>query len=1448
MKHLLKKISLIGAGGRPSAPPAPPPPPPARLEPPKIGKYNPHSSYSHAEIIDLISDGPIEAIVSPEGKSLANSEIFQGIYLDDAPIAQDNFTQTDTSEVFKDYNTGLQVLRDLASYLNKNVKMDRASGFLSELWNWYYEIRRDSKNEWNSYLFSGPGGMWSDLKKGRLNDFAPFNVNLNSIITVVFHQHNKMVRDYADAYYKGKPTNYWESIQIVHEIPNLEGWSRINTDFTPASINQTAAGPSTLHYYKKGNVEMHFLGTQGLVGTMFDSLAELESIKNNTSINKYERQIIADKIAEIKRIYRSDWSGMGAQHTNDGKPKWLDGNSPRILIPITAKCDRSSFVSIGLQTGANASAVKDNELIDFSFYLKGMKNLPVDNFKDFIIPEINASNQFTGRVYGFIYINIPISNDYNSHHLTNVEPYNTNLGAYLHMSRFIVGSAIIQDLKNITAIGFTTKTIQNNIVKYNYNNILSEIKYGTGDQKPLAFFSKLYLDKAYKQKLIGPFRTIGQVRRFNEIANLLNPDSKTSPSLVGGNLSLLPGTNAEGSLDSGRISAKGSYTELNQTFNEDGIAFVHIVENPEAVSAIVSITINELTDTLTKALDIDGTTPNTDGSNPNLEAPGTKIPATVSIRIEVGKQKGTDVFIDATYDFSIYGIISSASTIDFGNPSNDITKYNFISTPASQLINKPFALSKLSSDEINSEVKRYIRVYKISTETHSVLLRRELYVDKITEIVDSKFSYPFCAIVGSKIDARSLSSVPVRSFDCRLKKIKLPSNYFIMEDGYDVRYQKKASDYKSKKRIYRGDWNGKFKVGWTDNPAWILYDILTNKRYGLGGYIDESQINVWELYKIARYCDAVDNEGYFLGVTDGRGGLEPRFSCNVLFTSSTKLFDAINIIANLFRGSVYFSRSEVSFCDDRPKEPMALFNNSNVKDGLFNYITYKKDEIFNTVEVAYLDRHDNFKTKIELVEDFEDIRQRGPLKTVINTIGVTSKAMARRIGRHAVWQTTKENQAVEFTAGLESLLCKPGDLIIIDDELKTRNINCGRILDIDVTNQALVLSNLYDNINFDGYIELYTPIGAPTRSELDQKAQLPRTRIDFFTVKRSSNATINLITGLYGFSSYDENNNAIYSGYNSDLKQKTYCYYDNTKQGWIFSTGFLNKGESLYDKVICYTNSNSVDSVDDHPKYSFVETSTIDNIVGQVLLNAEMIDPLLLGNKTVGGIYDDEILTYSPRQITKYQISGATTNINDGSIVYLHPNNFNLNLLSTVEVGSSYRVGIKSNLNQIYKVISIREENQNEYLVVATKYDSGKWSAIENDVVIENPQQIFYDSTNLNRRVKSLDAPTNLFLDIINEDADSFDITGSFDSSHNLFKITLENKAVGYIFEQTTPLKQFGIKGLNDLGRYDLTVQAISNNASSLDSYPSKTQKFIGYDNKDQVLFDRPYIETFTIL
>ena len=394
------------------------------------------------------------------------------------------------------------------------------------------------------------------------------------------------------------------------------------------------------------------------------------------------------------------------------------------------------------------------------------------------------------------------------------------------------------------------------------------------------------------------------------------------------------------------------------------------------------------------------------------------------------------------------------------------------------------------NDASGSPIRRYVKVTKLSYETLSPLINKKISLAKITEIIPQKFSYPFSSIMGIKIDSRSFSQMPSRSYHCKLKKVLVPSNYFPINpvNEMDIRYE---ISERGKYRIYEGDWDGTFKLMWTDNPAWILMDMLVNRRYGLGNYISSEQVDIWELYKVSRWCDGVDDNGYYFGVLDGYGGVEPRHTFNALIGDKFNVFDMINQIASVFRGHVYYMNSLVTFDDDRPKPPIGEFSNSDVKDGIFNYTNLKKDDEFTAVEIAFVDSKNDYRSSIEYVEDSEGIRKRGILKKQINAFGITSRGQARRFGKHFLYQTSKENLNVAFTTDIKALLYKPGDLIRINDELLNQTKNFGSVKAIEeIPNTGelfkVVIDKILDSGVFnDQEINLYTALAKPRFEDMN---------------------------------------------------------------------------------------------------------------------------------------------------------------------------------------------------------------------------------------------------------------------------------------------------------------------------------------------------------------------------
>lgn len=384
-----------------------------------------------------------------------------------------------------------------------------------------------------------------------------------------------------------------------------------------------------------------------------------------------------------------------------------------------------------------------------------------------------------------------------------------------------------------------------------------------------------------------------------------------------------------------------------------------------------------------------------------------------------------------------------------------------------------------SIEDLKAKFKRYVTIRKLDYETLSTRVNRRASVYSIIENVNCNFTYPFSALVRTELDARNFQNIPIRTFNARLKKVLIPSNYFPLGmDGKDKRFIKDANSYQGDAKIYDGDWDGSFKFEWTDNPAWILYDLLTNTRYGIGNFLDDTEdINVFNLYKIARYCDAVDNNGYFVGISDGLGGLEPRFSANLLINQSDSAFEIINQISAIFNGNAFWANGVLDFYSDRPVKPAAIFNNSNVFDGYFNYQAVSKASNFNCVSVQFQDKSDNFTIKYEVVEDEDGIRKDGKLIREVNGRGATSRGQARRLGKYVLYSNKLEREIVYFKAGLETLMLNVGDIIEISDELKQFEIDGARVLEVNTNDPSIAIENTININSIDNEAFVYAPSG-----------------------------------------------------------------------------------------------------------------------------------------------------------------------------------------------------------------------------------------------------------------------------------------------------------------------------------------------------------------------------------
>lgn len=263
-------------------------------------------------------------------------------------------------------------------------------------------------------------------------------------------------------------------------------------------------------------------------------------------------------------------------------------------------------------------------------------------------------------------------------------------------------------------------------------------------------------------------------------------------------------------------------------------------------------------------------------------------------------------------------------------------------------------------------------------------------------------------------------------------------------------------------------WDGEFKADkqWTDNPAWCFYDLLTNKRYGVGNYISESDVDKWSLYQIAKYCDEL--------VSDGFGGVESRFTCNVYIQTQDDALKVLSDMASVFRGMFYYSNGFIYAINDMPEDtPVYSFTNSNVIDGNFNYESTSLKDRNSVVYIRYIDKNNLYKPAVEYVENIEAVRKFGFKETELTAFGCTSRGQAQRLGRWLLASEYNETETVSFEAGPECVYLKPGDVIKINDYNKKYKTVGGRLNLINISGNANITTGILTldrklDFNFSG--------------------------------------------------------------------------------------------------------------------------------------------------------------------------------------------------------------------------------------------------------------------------------------------------------------------------------------------------------------------------------------------
>jgi len=319
-----------------------------------------------------------------------------------------------------------------------------------------------------------------------------------------------------------------------------------------------------------------------------------------------------------------------------------------------------------------------------------------------------------------------------------------------------------------------------------------------------------------------------------------------------------------------------------------------------------------------------------------------------------------------------------------------------------------------------------IKVERVNKDSNSSLLTNAFSWSSITEIKYAKLAYPNSALVALRVDSEQFSSIPERKYLVKGVRVAIPAGVTVDPDTGRIIYPENFV------------WNGTFAAAtWTSCPAWILYNLLTNTRYGFGSHIDTAQLDKYAFFAASRFSNALVNDGF--------GGQEARFSCNTTIQTAEESFKLVNDLLSVMRCQGFWAAGSLTIEQDAPKDAAYLFTNANVTGEGFSYSGSSLKTRPTVVVVSYLDI-DLQDTAYEVVEDHDGIAKYGVVRKEFSAFACTSRGQAARIGKWILYSEKFEKEVVAFTTSLDAgQVVRPGMVIQIADPVISGARKGGRI-------------------------------------------------------------------------------------------------------------------------------------------------------------------------------------------------------------------------------------------------------------------------------------------------------------------------------------------------------------------------------------------------------------------
>ncbi|WP_395312931.1 phage tail protein [Enterobacter sp. ECC-219] len=340
-----------------------------------------------------------------------------------------------------------------------------------------------------------------------------------------------------------------------------------------------------------------------------------------------------------------------------------------------------------------------------------------------------------------------------------------------------------------------------------------------------------------------------------------------------------------------------------------------------------------------------------------------------------------------------------------------------------------------------------IRLRKITSDANSAKIGDTMLLQSFTEVIDAKLRYPNTALLYIEFDSSQFNgSIPQISCEPRGRVIRVP-------DTYDP-----------ETRTYSGMWAGTFKWAWTDNPAWIFYDLVVSDRFGLGDRLTTANIDKWTLYQVAQYCDQM--------VPDGKGGsgTEPRYTCNVYIQERNDAYTVLRDFAAIFRGMTYWGDDQIVALADMPRDVDFTYTHANVIDGRFTYSSSTTKNRYTNALVSWSDPDNAYSDAMEPVFEQALVARYGFNQLEITAIGCTRQSEANRKGRWGIL-TNNKDRVVTFNVGEDGNIPQPGYVIAVADRnLSGRDLGGrisavnGRVLTLDRAPDASAADRMIVNL------------------------------------------------------------------------------------------------------------------------------------------------------------------------------------------------------------------------------------------------------------------------------------------------------------------------------------------------------------------------------------------------